>query len=602
MRDQADRFFSKWTIVVSALLFVLSSCSTEKEIVRPVEPPPPPPPPPVVEKPVPTPPPPPAPKLRVSLQCREDTRHIFNRCGIEALPFVRTAFYDMDGDGVEELIAGSKDGSLRLYKNYGTAMDPEWKVNEDYFRGVSSGAFSSPAAGDIDDDGKPEIIVGTGGFSSDSGKVLVFRNLGTAAEPIWKKVEMPDIRVGNDAAPAVVATGGKGKPDLVVGNSEGHLFLFRNVSKNGHIAFRKDAAFFRGVRLGMYIVPAVFSKGDKIHLMVGNDMGKLYLFEHANGKGGWNRTTLRISTAGFASPSFIRTSGPQGPDLVVADGSGQIRYFRNVKGNFRDWEESPALFAGRILPGPVCTPVMGDRGDERWMTSGNAHGEMKLFEFDSPSGGMLPVERKQFFKGIKLSGFSKGVLTEWQEKALLVTGQQDGLIRAFINSGSKGRPLWNEQKNFFAGLPKMMHASPAIFDLDADGTWELIVGDVDGRVQGFRYETAADGSRAWERIEGVFDRVKVGRFASPALVRDAGTIYLLVGEQDGRISVFTAADDSSKAQVFQPDGLLEGILVKDHSSPSAITGNGGIELAVGDYDGNLRHFACKKVFVEAKGK
>ena len=600
MRDLADRFLSKWTIVVSALLLVFSSCSTEKEIVRPVEPPPPPPPR-VAEKPVPT--PPPAPKLRVSLQCREDTKHIFNRCGIEALPFVRTTFYDMDGDGAEELIAGSKDGSLRLYKNHGTALDPEWRLNEDYFQGVSSGAFSAPAAGDIDDDGKPEIIVGTGGFSSDSGRVLVFRNVGTAAEPMWRKVEMPEIRVGNDAVPAVASTGKKGKPDLIVGNSEGHLFLFRNVSKNGHIEFRKDAAFFRGVRLGMYIVPAVFSKGDRTYLMVGNDMGKLYLFEHANGKrGSWSRTTLRISTPSFASPSFIRTSDPLGPDLVVADGSGQIRYFRNAKGNFREWEESPALFAGRILPGPVCTPVMGDRGDERWMTSGNVDGELKLFEFDSPAGKMLPVERKQFFKGIKLSGFSKGVLTEWQGKTLLVTGQQDGLVRAFMNSGSMERPSWNEQKNFFAGLPKMLHASPAIFDLDRDGSWELIVGDVDGHVQGFRYGTGADGSPSWERINGVFDRVKVDRYASPALVRDAGTIYLLVGEQDGRIAIFKAKDDPSKAQAFQPDGFVEGILVKDHSSPSAITGNGGIELAVGDYDGNLRHFACKKVFVEAKGK
>jgi hypothetical protein len=336
--------------------------------------------------------------------------------------------------------------------------------------------------------------------------------------------------------------------------------------------------------------------------MVGNDMGKLYLFEQAGNKGGWSRTTLRISTPSFASPSFIRTSGPQGPDLVIADGGGQIRYFKNVKGNFLDWEESPALFAGRIMPGQACTPVMGDYGQEKLMVSGNIHGEMKLFEFSSASGSMLPAERKHFFEGVKLSGFSRGVLAQWQGKTLLVTGQQDGLIRAFVNSGSIERPSWSEQEDFFNGLPRMLHASPAIFDLDGDGSWELIVGDVDGNVQGFRYRTGAGGEQSWERIDGVFDRVKVSRYASPSLFRAAGTVYLLVGEQDGKISVFTAADSPSKAQVFQPDGLLDGILVKDHSSPSAITGNGGIELSVGDYDGNLRHFACKKVFVEAKGK
>jgi hypothetical protein len=194
------------------------------------------------------------------------------------------------------------------------------------------------------------------------------------------------------------------------------------------------------------------------------------------------------------------------------------------------------------------------------------------------------------------------VLTDWQGNPLLITGQQDGVMKAFMNSGSKESPVWTEQKGFFSELPKMMHASPAIFDLDGDGRWELIVGDVDGRVQGFRYEDGDDGSPRWKRIQNVFDRVKVNRYASPALFRDAGRVYLLVGEQDGRISVFTADGGISEARVFQPDGLLDGISVRGHSAPSAIEEDGSIELAVGDYDGNLRHFSCKRIFVDAKGK
>jgi hypothetical protein len=598
MAKSASESLIARAIGVSALLFLISSCAPEREVTRPVEPPPPAPP--VVEKPQ---PPRPQPELKVALQCREDTRKTFNRCGIESLPFVRLAFYDMDGDGAEELIAGGKDGSLRFYKNYGTLQEPDWRLRENYFRGISGGAFSSPAVGDIDGDGVPEIIVGTGGFSSDSGRVLVFRNTGTAAEPEWEKVDMPEVRVGNDATPALIQTDRKGRMDLLVGNSEGHLYFFRNRSKDGQIAFRKEAGYFRGVRLGMYAAPAVFTASGKLYVIVGNDMGKLYLFEGANGgRGEWRRTTLGLSTTGFASPSFVRSSDPERPDLVVSDSNGQIRYFRNKRGNFREWEESQALFAGRVLPGPACTPVMGDDGKERFMTSGNVHGEMKFFEFAASADGAVPAERQDFFKGIKLSGFSKGVLTDWQGNPLLITGQHDGVMKAFMNSGSKESPVWTEQKGFFSELPKMMHASPAIFDLDGDGRWELIVGDVDGRVQGFRYEDGDDGSPRWKRIQNVFDRVKVNRYASPALFRDAGRVYLLVGAQDGRISVFTAAGGISEARVFQPDGVLDGISVRGHSAPSAIEEDGSIELAVGDYDGNLRHFSCKRIFVDAKGK
>ena len=586
-------------ISAAALIVVVASCATEKEVSRPAETPPAPPP---VVKPQPPPTPPP-PKLRVSLQCREDTKEVFNHCGLESLPFARIVFYDIDGDGVDEMVEGGKGGALRLYKNYGTAEEPEWRQERNYFYGISAGAFSSPAVGDIDGDGRPEVIVGTGGFSSDSGRVLIFRNAGTEAEPSWRAVDMPEIRVGNDAAPSLVETGKKGRPDLLVGNSEGRLLYYRNRSKDGRIVFRKDPAYFRGVRIGMYAAPAAFAAGGKAHIVVGNDMGKLYLFEGADGRaGGWSRTTLGISTTGFASPSFVRLPGADFPDLVVADGTGKFRYFRNRRGSFREWKESGELFSGRVLPGPACTPVLGSDGGRLFMTSGNAYGEMKFFAFDTPAEGTVPVERPDYFRGIKLSGFSKGVLAEWGGGTLLVTGQQDGLIKAFLNTGSRAGPVWTEEKNFFAGLPKMMHSSPEVFDLDGDGSWELIVGDVDGRVRGFRYGEADDGAPLWKSIKGVFDEVRVDRYASPALFRDGGTVFLLVGRQDGRISLFTAEGSGPGSTEFQPDGFLDGIAVKDHSAPSVVDRGGNIGIAVGDYDGNLRHFSCRKVFVPAGGK
>ena len=228
------------------------------------------------------------------------------------------------------------------------------------------------------------------------------------------------------------------------------------------------------------------------------------------------------------------------------------------------------------------------------MVTGNINGELKLFEY-MPSSNKLPwVERPGFFKNIKLSGFSRGILADWQDKELLITGQQDGEIKAFLNAGSMDSPRWMEQKTFFRSIPKMMHAAPSVFDLDGDGRWELIVGDADGHVRGFRYKTVSGGIPVWESIKDGFSSVKVGRFATPTIIKDSDRLFLFVGEQAGRIHVFSADKNRPGPPVFYHDDYLSDIRVNNHSSPSAVVKDGLIELMVGDYNGNLKHFACRK--------
>lgn len=547
---------------------------------------------------------PPAPEIQPvtkkhlqTVTCEENTSDMFNKSGMEVLPFVRLAFFDMDGDGQQELIAGSKDGALRLYKRLVSETYRIWEAVPGYFDGIRVGAFASPAIGDLDADGKAEIVVGTGGFSSESGRVIAFRNHGTMRKPVWKKENMPGIDVGDDATPALADVNNDGKADLVIGNSTGAFFLYRNSSKTGSVSFVKDNDYFRGVSVGMYGMPAATIDKGKVIIIAGNGMGKLYQLERAqNGKTGWQRTTLKMAFTSFAAPSFLQDSGDPLPNLVVSDGNGQIHYFKNAGSGFREWDENYTFFAGRIMPGPACTPSLAAVSGRSCMVTGNINGELKLFEL-RPHAEVLPwVERPDFFKGIKLSGFSKGMITSWQGSDLLITGQQDGFVRAFLNSGSLERPSWKEQKDFFRGVPKTFHASPTVFDLDGDGIWELVVGDVEGRVTAYRVDDPKAARPSWKKIENVFESVQVDRYASPALIRDAETIYLFVGGQDGSMSLYTA--QNSRTPRFQKDTFFNGIRMNNHSSPSAYVNNGVIEMSVGDYNGNLRHFACKKAGLE----
>ncbi|MHB8883188.1 MAG: FG-GAP-like repeat-containing protein [Thermodesulfovibrionales bacterium] len=595
-------FMKKILFLIILSLSLLFSCAAREELKPAV---------PVVhlppEKPVTVvpeikPPAVPLPRYQEQIRCEDDTLKTYNLCGLDILPFFRTLFFDMDNDGSDEMIVGSRDGSLRLYRNTGSREAPRWSLEPHYFDGIRAGAFSAPAVGDLDRDAIPEVMIGAGGFSDDSGRVVLYKNAGTLREPLWTVAEGVSIHAGKDATPVLFDIDADGRLDLIVGNADGKLTFFRNRSAGRTIAFEKETGFFEGIRLGMYVVPAVASVGGRIVIIAGDSMGKLSLLEGSRrGGANWSRSSLKIVMENFAAPTFIETGDSQRKDLVVADGNGRLFYYRNRK-NYQQWEELPDYFSGRVLAGPACTPSLSEKEGERLLVTGNINGSIRLFEHDPGSVRLPWKERKDFFRGIKLSGFSKGVMTQWEGKVLLVTGQQDGFLRAFVRSEQQGPPAWTEKKGFFSGIEKIMHASPAVFDIDGDGRWEVIVGDADGQVRGFRYSLASPGELpSWEEMKGTFGKVRVGRFASPSLFREGMKLYLLAGQQDGTIAVFSAELAEGKAVVFERADLLQGIRVDTHSSPSVLSKDGLIELSVGDYSGSLRHFACRRVDVEIQG-
>jgi len=585
---------------IAALIYILmliTSCIPHRDVIQP----------PQETKVIPLPPPEKKPepipvlkRYKPGLDCEDNTSDVFNRSGLEVLPFVRLVFFDMDNDGSQELIAGGKDGSIRLYKRQFRELHSTWIEVNGYFQEIQVGAFSSPAVADLDLDGKPEIIVGTGGFSSESGRIIVFRNAGTLDSPLWQRVDMPIIDVGDDATPAVIDVNGDNKPDIIVGNSTGALALYRNTTSQGKISFTRDTDFFKGINIGMYGMPAATVSNSRIIIIAGNSMGKLYLLEKQNATASWQRSGLKMEFSNFAAPAFMQDSDDPAANLVVSDGNGQIHYYKNVRSDFRSWEEAPSFFAGRLMPGPACTPAVCELGGKSFMVTGNVNGELRLFEY-RPIAGELPwVEKVNFFKGIKLSGYARGTLVIWQGKYLLITGQQDGYVRAFLNMGPDDRPAWKEQKDFFRGVPKTFHASPTVFDLEGDGVWELIVGDVDGNVTAYRMDNADSNKQNWRKIEGVFSGVKTDRYASPSLVRDDEWIYLFVGQQDGGIRFYSAKNVVRGMPVFSREEFLSNLKVNNHSSPSVFMNKGIIDLSVGDYNGNLRHFACRKDSIEVR--
>lgn len=536
-----------------------------------------------------------------TMRCEENTGTSFNISGMKVLPFIKPAFADLNGDGLTDMIAGSKNGLLYLYQNSGDPQIRSWKPVEGYFDGISAGAFSSPVIGDIDRDGQTELIVGTGGFSSDSGRLLFYKNAGSADSPKWIKIDGIEIKIGNDAAVTMVDYNFDGLTDLIAGNSEGKIFFFKNVSTGKNIRFVPDNSLQLKKSFDKYAVPSAIKLEDKVILTIGTSLGKLYIFELEKGKGRISEKNIKadLSSKRFLSPAFTNLLDKNRFDLVIADGDGILSYYENKNKDFAVWGRNHDLFNNMIFAGPACSPTMSFIGNRFYMVVGNIDGRLKLYEFRKQSEGLPWVEKKGYFDNIKVSGFSRGVLTTWKDKGLLITGESSGDIKAFVNNGLEDLPSWKQEKNFFKGLQKRFHSTPTVFDIDNDGTWELITGSEDGKIYAYKLKEIKGGLPLWEEITGLFNNIKVKGFSAPTFLRDNSTIYLFVGQEDGKIRTYTSElRDENKSHVdpkkfiFLEKDFISEIKMQDHSSPFLIMNNGIIEMISGDYDGNIRHFNC----------
>lgn len=127
------------------------------------------------------------------------------------------ALADIDADGDLDLLVGEASGELNLVRNTGSATSPQFKVESEAYQAVDVGRRSHPALADLDGDGDLDLLNG----NENSGAVY-FRNDGSAREPRFVKAEM-QIALPPHAAPVFVDLNGDGKLELVAGSLSGGL-------------------------------------------------------------------------------------------------------------------------------------------------------------------------------------------------------------------------------------------------------------------------------------------------------------------------------------------------------------------------------------------
>ncbi|PSQ85282.1 MAG: hypothetical protein BRD30_10820, partial [Bacteroidetes bacterium QH_2_63_10] len=225
------------------------------------------------------------------------------------------AFSDVDADGDPDLFLGTFSGTVRFYRNTGTAESPQFEREPSGDVELPQGNFATPALVDIDADGDQDLFLGS---SSAEGTVSFYRNEGTPETPDFTLAAetYSDIRAGESRThPAFADRNGDGAPELYLGTSVG-LKVYENTGTPQSAAFESApdslARPFRPL-----VAPALGDvDGDRrLDLMTGGEGGGVKFFARQEASGSVREPDppyLRPRRGRPRLPAGVRPARPSG--------------------------------------------------------------------------------------------------------------------------------------------------------------------------------------------------------------------------------------------------------------------------------------------------
>jgi len=295
---------------------------------------------------------------------------------------------DVNNDGKKDLLVSPFDPGLTtaesyksnwLYLNTGVNNFPVYNFRQDDFLQkdmLDFGTGAYPVLFDIDNDGLTDLFVGNIGYRDTSylqngiltskfiSKIAYFKNEGSVTNPVFRLKNRDFANVSSlniqAAYPAFGDINNDGKTEMIVGNSDGKLYLFENISTSGNPDFILTQSNYQNIDVGDFSTPQLFdlNKDGLLDLIIGERQnfwkdaynniiarkGNLNYYKNTgtadvpvfslitDSLGGVDVTNYSLSNYGYSTPCFFRTNAGE-TRLFAGNEEAKIYYYKNIDNN-----------------------------------------------------------------------------------------------------------------------------------------------------------------------------------------------------------------------------------------------------------------------------
>lgn len=243
-------------------------------------------------------------------------------------------FADIHNNGLYDLFIGSSNATVSYYKNTGTSNSPAFDKVTDSLPILQASFNYAPAFGDLDGDGKKDMLIG-----AFDGKLRYFKNTGTLANPIFvfTASQFDTIDVGQSSTPALVDIRNAGVLDLFVGNWNGRISYFKNNGTPSNFNFSLISSFYLSIDIGdesNLCFSDIDNDGD-YDMFVGRRDGKISFYRNDGNSSIPNFVLVSDDYAGINAgsnsvPAIVPIHSTTNKDIFVGNIKGGLFYYENI--------------------------------------------------------------------------------------------------------------------------------------------------------------------------------------------------------------------------------------------------------------------------------